>query len=713
MNLPPNHLWAKVRRFDSKDPSSPIVAWLSLADHSADAAAVFERLLMLRGFRRRAGRLLGRQLTRSDVVRLVVLAYLHDIGKGNAGFQSKVFDRSRWHFTAPRGHVKEAVSLIGNRDLLSLCVDRLRLAEMERWFEDPADFQSMLIASWSHHGIPLPFQVGELSHAFDAAWQAWEWTTPEATVEIFRQGIHKHFEVAFGEPNVFPHREAAQFQAFFSGLLSLADWIGSNEEWFGFNANGSRDRFTWAHEQAAVVLRAMGVDCQGSARAIAERPGDFTSVFGKRTPTAVQAAVMRLELRLNGCGSVVIIESETGSGKTEAALGHALTLYRAGEIDGVYFALPTRTSGVQIHRRMSCAVLAAFGGEHAPPVLLAVPGYQRPADTSPTLLCDPSVRWDENLSAPTVRAREWFSENSKRYLAAPFAAGTIDQLLMSALKNKHAHMRAASLSRSLLIIDEVHASDAYMTRVTAEVVRRHVNAGGHVLLMSATLGAEAARLYIGGSLPTLREASDLAYPLIRFWDEGSPHLVQVMISDQEHPQGRTKSVRMVPLELAENNVAVAELAAKHVLAGARVLVIRNTVASCVETRRILATLLPSARVFTVGSNNIGAPHHGRFAAADRVLLDEAVEREFGKERPSGGLVLVATQTVEQSLDIDADVLITDLCPMDVLLQRIGRLHRHLRDGSPGNLPSRPPGYEHAVCVVICPKAILPLTEKAA
>jgi CRISPR-associated endonuclease/helicase Cas3 len=96
-----------------------------------------------------------------------------------------------------------------------------------------------------------------------------------------------------------------------------------------------------------------------------------------------------------------------------------------------------------------------------------------------------------------------------------------------------------------------------------------------------------------------------------------------------------------------------------------------------------------------------------------VLLDEAVEREFGKGRPAGGLVLTATQTVEQSLDIDADILITDLCPMDVLLQRIGRLHRHVRDGSVEGLASRPLGYDHAVCFVICPKATLPLTRRAA
>ena len=711
---PLDRLWAKIRRSDPKIENSRIVSWLSLSDHSADVAAVFEALLRLRGFRRRASHLLGRPLTDNDIGRLAVLAYLHDIGKGNSGFQSKVLESARRHFTAPRGHVNEAVCLIGNHDLLRLCVDHLRFCEMEAWFEDPSDFQSMLVASWSHHGTPLAVNVIEgLSLTRDPAWQPWEWASPEVTIEMFGREISRHFDAAFVPGDIFPHSGSPRFQAFFSGLLSLADWIGSNEEWFGFDASDPEDRMAWSRRRAASVLTLMGLDSEKASAAVAGRPGDFKSVFGKDAPTAMQATVMRLELRLNGRGSVVLIESETGSGKTEAAMAHAFALYRAGEIDGVYFALPTRTSGVQICGRMETAVLAAFGEQHAPAVVLAVPGYQIPGIKSPHLLCDPSVRWDESAPGSAVRAREWFSENSKRYLAAPFAAGTVDQVLLSALRNKHAHLRAASMARSLLIIDEIHASDAYMAKVTAEVVRRHVGAGGHVLLMSATLGAEAARLYVGGPRLMLNEASQLEYPLIRFRDEGAKNPTLVPIVNDGHTLARGKAVRMVPVELAGDDRAIAELAARHAIKGARILVIRNTVAACVGTRRALGTLLPTERVFTAGENRTHAPHHGRFAAQDRVLLDKAVEREFGKNRPSGGLVLVATQTVEQSLDIDADVLITDLCPMDVLLQRIGRLHRHVRDGLEGNLAARPEGYAEATCFVICPHATLPLTKQSA
>jgi CRISPR-associated endonuclease/helicase Cas3 len=128
-----------------------------------------------------------------------------------------------------------------------------------------------------------------------------------------------------------------------------------------------------------------------------------------------------------------------------------------------------------------------------------------------------------------------------------------------------------------------------------------------------------------------------------------------------------------------------------------VLVIRNTVAQAVATQTALEALDPDAPCLRVGG--VAAPHHGRFAAEDRRLLDAAVEAAFGKYAPQGPVIAIGTQTLEQSLDICADLLIADLCPIDVLLQRIGRLHRHVRP--------RPGGFDAASCVVLTPESLAP------
>jgi CRISPR-associated endonuclease/helicase Cas3 len=396
---------------------------------------------------------------------------------------------------------------------------------------------------------------------------------------------------------------------------------------------------------------------------------------------------------------VTLLESETGSGKTEAALMHMLSLFRDGKIGGAYFALPTRTSGVQIHGRVTRFLRAAFG-EAAPPCVLAVPGYMRVDDHNGAMLGPFQVRWDDGA---TFSPRGWAAEHAKRYLAAPFAVGTIDQALMAVVRSKHAHMRAACLTRNLLIIDEVHASDTYMTELAIELVRRQVAAGGYAFLMSATLGAEVAVRYVGGRNLSLAEASVLRYPLIRCGEPGLAEPLRVLpakngiIGDnldagrRAHGSGKTVTIEMSPT-IAEP-LAVARRAADYALAGARVLVVRNSVDGCVKVRRLLAGMLPPEMQFSLAG--VAAPHHGRFAAEDRRLLDERVGDVFGRGSPSGGMVLVATQTVEQSLDIDADVLITDICPMDVLLQRIGRLFRHAR-------PDRPERFREARCVVLVP-----------
>lgn len=345
----------------------------------------------------------------------------------------------------------------------------------------------------------------------------------------------------------------------------------------------------------------------------------------------------------------------------------------------------------------------------APPVAVrALPGYGAADGATAASLPGFQVLWsDAPDGAPDEAAKEaerrWAAESPKRYLAATIAVGTVDQALLGALQIKHAHLRQAMLARSLLVVDEVHASDAYMTRLLEHLLRAHVACGGQALLLSATLGASARAAYlaIGGrrpELPPLTTAQILPYPAIGHRTATGPTLLPV----EGNP--RHKAVHWEALDIIDAPERIAALAVDAADAGARVLVVRNTVPAAVATLQAVEALAAARGVdclFKVGG--VSTLHHSRYSRQDRPLLDAQVQAQIGKQRQArGGLVVIGTQTLEQSLDIDADLLICDLCPMDVLLQRLGRLHRHARPGTGAPHDRRPAGFEDARAWVLTP-----------
>ena len=221
---------------------------------------------------------------------------------------------------------------------------------------------------------------------------------------------------------------------------------------------------------------------------------------------------------------------------------------------------------------------------------------------------------------------------------------------------------------------------------------------GYALLMSVTLGSAARRRWLsvgrvdaGGvdGAPPMEEAIRAHYPAVSAMAPGGERVAAAGENNQEKTVGIEAAPEMQDFE------AVAYRALTAARAGAKVLVVRNTVAYAVETQRAVEQAAAPDRDLLFGCQGTPTLHHGRFAAGDRRLLDAQVELLLGKERGAGGRVVVGTQTLEQSLDIDADLLITDLCPVDVLLQRIGRLHRHPR-------ADRPKCYDAPACVVLTP-----------
>jgi CRISPR-associated endonuclease/helicase Cas3 len=534
------------------------------------------------------------------------------------------------------------------------------LAHMQAWPEPREWFRVM----FAHHGKPIskPSDT-ELRDAFRTVpgydWQAQEALIGQAMLAWF-PAIRQH-----APPPPMP-----RFAHFICGLVALADWVGSDRNGFGFVGAFDIKYDSLARERAERRVREIGLASGGHKL----RGPDIWALLAPEYPEPHSA-----QEKVGGLGPeerLVILEAETGAGKTEAALWRYAALQEAGAVDALYFAVPTRAAARQLHARVTKAAVRLL--DPAPEPVLAIPGQRVAGEATGTRLPDFETRWDDEEPRPA----RWAAEHATRFLAARMAVGTVDQVMLAGLTVKHAHLRGSALSRALLVIDEVHASDAYMTKVQCSLIRAHLDLGGHVMLMSATLGAAARAMWRGEDLPSLEAATAQPYPAVWTATECLP------VDENKTGTGKEVAIAAQP-GWSGPDAAMAALAAAR--AGARVLVIRNTVDRARETWTAVAEQAPE---LLLSVNGVPTLHHSRFAAEDRALLDRAVEEALGRDGRGGGCIVIGTQTLEQSLDIDADYLITDLCPMDVLLQRIGRLHRHAR--------SRPSGFEAATVQVLSP-----------
>ena len=661
----PKSFWGKVRLEGGR-----VAGWHPLEHHCADVAACCEALLERTLLASRMARLAGlTRLSRKQVARLSLLAAYHDVGKFNLGFQNKVLGSPP--FT--NGHVREVLALFGGTFPESEKFRRaLALDEMQHWSRQEDIPLRLLIASIAHHG--RPFSIDNSRSKFSALqWRPSRGLDPFQGMARLAERSRSWFPEAFA-PDGEPLPVEASFQHAFSGLVTLADWIASDTRFFPYSDDPETDRIAFAREAARKALDGFGIDAAAAREALGAEQPSFSQIFPFE-PRGFQQRIVETPV---SDGSLTILEAETGSGKTEAALALFLKLFHGGKVDGLYFALPTRTAATEIHHRVCAAIERAFPDDAIrPPVILGVPGYLMVDDREGRRLPGFEVIWNDDPKE-RYRFRGWAAENPKRYLAGPIIVGTIDQVLLSSLMVSHAHMRATALMRHLLVVDEVHASDAYMVTVLREVLASHLAAGGHALMMSATLGSTARSRLLSAHSRTnpapepLAEAKRAPYPsLVCRTPDGTMRF-------QADSDADSKAVHRELRPWANDYTVLAQAALDAAQGGARVLIVRNTVADCIATQRALeyeARLhAECAALFTCG--DIPAPHHSRFAAEDRKSLDRALEGRFGKGSPDRACVVAATQTVQQSLDLDADLLITDLCPMDVLLQRIGRLHRH-------------------------------------
>jgi CRISPR-associated endonuclease/helicase Cas3 len=486
-----------------------------------------------------------------------------------------------------------------------------------------------------------------------------------------------------------------------AGWATLADWLGSLAEAFPGKGDpndpgrlaGPAAYLDASRAGATRALSMAGFDLSGT---LTDRP--FASLFPELAsfdPRPVQQALRDLDLPADPTApTLTIVEAPTGEGKTEAALVLAARQQaRTERGGGLYLALPTQATANGLFGRATDFLTRA----HTDPVASFRLAYGRSElhIESQSLLTDPAelaALYDEADGSPTetrVRTLRWFT-GRKRALLAPYGLGTIDQALLGVLFARHFFLRLFGLAGKTVIVDEVHAYDVYMNALVRQLLPWLRALGAHVILLSATLPTRTRRELLlawdpRAELPIEPQPEAVGYPAIWTSWEG-----KVQLRDGEADGLTASRTQHCTLERSDPDPAtVALLVARAVEEGAAVSVVCNTVRRAQQVFEAIQCKIGD----TLPSDDL-VLFHARFVRRERQRIEDYVLRRFGKGRTSGPAVLVGTQVIEQSLDLDVDLMLSDLAPIDLLLQRAGRLHRHDRE--------RPDAHATPRLVWLCP-----------
>ncbi len=591
----------------------------------------------------------------------------HDIGKASPGFQQRENAAVLVKYLAAAGF-DFAVSAAPPHGTVSVPVlaDWLQGAGVPR-----IAARRVALAVGGHHGVFAEAGWDALGDRAlgNPAWSAARRDVLSCLAELLT--------VPLTRPPTEGQGEDQSHLMFLAGLTSVADWVGSNQAFFPPVGNGDNytdDRMERAREylhradrQAEEALSRLG--WTGRTDGPGGRPSfpDLFRYLGLKEVRPLQAAAERHAAGLDG-PALILVESPMGEGKTEAALCLADAWERGGG-QGLYVALPTMATSNGMFGRLEAFLAATYPGRKNLHLLhgqaLLSEAYQRLVEQAKGQTFTAEL-YDEDGSPGVVLADAWFAQDRKHGLLAPFAVGTIDQALLAVLQTRHGFVRLFGLAGKTVILDEVHAYDVYMTTLLRHLLRWLAALGCPVILLSATLPRQKRQELLAAytGLPAVPE-EDRPYPRITAARPGGSPAVNV-----EHiPASAAKRLR-----LAWQGDDLPQLAfrlGQALQAGGCVAVVRNTVGLAQQTYRALKeALTPDVEVELF---------HARFPFGRRQQIEQAVLRRYGKEGPRPArTILVATQVVEQSLDLDFDLLVTDLAPVDLVLQRAGRLWRHNR-----------------------------------
>lgn len=530
----------------------------------------------------------------------------------------------------------------------------------EEWADAwPAGWREAFLAMVAgHHGVyqAVTTQQYRLAASLQEPplWAVWR----EHAGEILRGQLLR------GQPPTWPQLENVSAAiAALNGFVILCDWLGSDSDYFKPHPHTFILEYeSISHEKAGERVEAAGFFVPSVSRA----PTSFSGLFGWK-PRPLQEAIDAIPGALLTQPTLTIIEAPTGEGKTEAALTLARRIAAHQGSDELYVALPTTATSNAMYKRLQEHLHDRL---HLPSELIQLVHGQ-----AFLVKDDLSIKPLDNGDGQPHPALTWF-EPKKKALLAPFGVGTVDQAELSALNVRHNALRLIGLAGKVVILDEVHAYDTYMTTIIARMLAWLAALGSSVILLSATLPTARRRqlldAYVGKAQFREGVSQDAALPPY-------PYLETVgaagRYSAAPEAEEKDRPIHLSLLHFAEDDwTGKARWLLEQVEQGGCVCWMANTVRRAQQTFAALSAMAPNDVDCTL--------LHAQFPLDKRQRIEIEIDDKYSKHdnghRPLKGIV-IGTQVLEQSLDIDFDLMVTDLAPIDLVLQRIGRLHRHQRD----------------------------------
>jgi CRISPR-associated endonuclease/helicase Cas3 len=611
------YLWAKSTPFKN--------LWHHMLDSGYCAANLVEQRLFAHVITLISEAL---ELPNCDTKRIIIyLAAMHDChGKAHPAFQCKVQELS-----------------LPFREIIGIN-DRCSTFRHEK-FGEKAIMKELLDA-----GVPmLPARVlasaigihhqkssGDSRNERRGAeqWQAMRDDLSQAAQAVFQPPLDKL--------HTCTHCDAAVMSL--AALVILADWIASSEPFAMLDAPDEQAYRKLSQETAKQTVEAYGL-ASGDVFPAIEQYNAIWSFLNEDTLRPLQRVI------LSQCepeAGLTIIEAPMGEGKTEAAAFYAARLCGRTNRQGIYFALPTAATSNQMYQRINTMLAAIGRGEarlmHGMAWLMA--------ETMP----------NTSTAEDRDEVNAWLRP-MRRAMLAESAVGTVDQAMMAAMPVRFGCLRLLGLTGKVLVVDEVHAYDAYMGTIIERLLMWCHALGIQVVLLSATLTLEKRRHLLkayGGKPDTL----SMAYPLLTqvSGDRVTQHDVAGSTMRNRYRFVLRKGLGDAP--------EIARIALERVREGGCLCVLLNTVREAQEAYQAMQGLARSDTTVLL--------YHARFKAKKRDELEQTCMRLFGKDSTQRPMcaILVCTQVVEQSLDVDFDGILTAIAPIDLLLQRAGRVHRH-------------------------------------